>query len=97
VKSAAAGFLCAVDCGEVGWAVQRSGAGRTVAGEAVAAHAGVETHKKIGEPVAAGETIFTVYAEQEARLEPVAEMLSRCFTLGSEPPAAAPLIYKIVV
>jgi pyrimidine-nucleoside phosphorylase len=97
VKSAAAGFLSAVDCGEVGWAVQRSGAGRTVAGEAVAAHAGVETHKKLGDPVAAGETIFTVYAEQEARLEPVAEMLSRCFTLGSEPPAPAPLIYKIVV
>ena len=82
---------------QIGWAVQRSGAGRTRPGEAVSAHAGVETHKKIGEPVAAGETIFTVYAEQEARLEPVAEMLSRCFTLGSEPPAAAPLIYKIVV
>jgi pyrimidine-nucleoside phosphorylase len=97
VKSGAAGFLCAVDCGEVGWAVQRSGAGRTAPGEAVAAHAGVETHKKVGDPVAAGETLFTVYAEQEARLEPVAAMLSRCFTLGSKPPAPAPLIEKIVV
>lgn len=97
VKSASAGFLCAIDCGEVGWAVQRSGAGRTAPGEAVAAHAGVETHKKVGDPVAAGETLFTVYAEQEARLEPVAGMLSRCFTLGSKPPEPAPLIEKIVV
>jgi pyrimidine-nucleoside phosphorylase len=97
VKSAAAGFLCTVDCGEVGWAVQRSGAGRTAPGEAVAAHAGVETHKKVGDPVAAGETLFTVYAEQEARLEPVAEMLSRCFTLGAKPPEPVPLIEKIVV
>ena len=97
VKSAATGFLCTVDCGEVGWAVQRSGAGRTAPGEAVAAHAGVETHKKVGDPVAAGETLFTVYAEQEARLAPVAAMLSRCFTLGSKPPEPAPLIEKIVV
>ncbi len=51
--------------------MQRSGAGRTVPGEAVSAHAGVETHKKVGDPVAAGDTLFTVYVEEEARLESV--------------------------
>jgi thymidine phosphorylase len=51
----------------------------------------------VGDRVAAGETMFTVYAEQEARLEPVAEMLSRCYTLGSAPPDPVPLIEKIVV
>ena len=48
-------------------------------GEAVSAHAGVETHKKLGDPVAAGETLFTVYVEDEARLESVAAILNRCF------------------
>src|SRR5580658_1755644 len=61
VKSPSGGFLSVVDCGQIGWAVQRSGAGRTVPGEAVSAHAGVETHKKLGDPVAAGDPIFTVY------------------------------------
>jgi pyrimidine-nucleoside phosphorylase len=96
IKSPSAGYLAVVDCGQVGWAVQRSGAGRTVPGEAVSAHAGVETHKKVGDPVATGDTLFTVYAEQEARLEPVAATLSRCFTLSAEPPVPQPLIYKVI-
>jgi len=96
VKSPSAGFLSVVDCGQIGWAVQRSGAGRTVPGEKVSAHAGVETHKKLGDPVAAGDTLFTVYVEQEARLQPAAEILSRCFTLSSQPPSPQPLIYKVI-
>jgi pyrimidine-nucleoside phosphorylase len=96
VKSPSAGFLSLVDCGQVGWAVQRSGAGRTVPGEAVSAHAGVETHKKVGDPVAAGDTLFTVYVEQEERLESVAATLSGCYTLSAQPPPPQPLIYKVV-
>jgi pyrimidine-nucleoside phosphorylase len=96
VKSPSAGFLFAVDCDQVGWAVQRAGAGRTVPGEAVSAHAGVETHKKVGDAVAAGETLFTVYVEQEARLESVVATLSQCFTLSPKPPAPEPLIYKVI-
>jgi pyrimidine-nucleoside phosphorylase len=96
VKSSSTGFLASVDCDQLGWAVQRSGAGRTVPGEAVSAHAGVETHKKVGDPVAAGDTIFTVYVEDEARLAPVAALLEQCFTLSTEPPAPAPLVYQVV-
>jgi pyrimidine-nucleoside phosphorylase len=96
VKALSAGFLSAIDCEQVGWAVQRSGAGRTAPGEAVAAHAGVETHKKIGDTVAAGDTMFTVFAEQEERLQPVASMLERCFTLSVEAPAPLPLVYEVI-
>jgi thymidine phosphorylase len=96
VKSPSAGFLSNVDCHQVGWAVQRSGAGRTVPGEAVSAHAGVETHKKLGDHVAAGETLFTVYVEDDARLESVAAILNRSFTLSAEPPAPEPLIYQVI-
>jgi len=96
VRSTSAGFLASFDCDQVGWAVQRSGAGRTVPGEAVSAHAGVETHKKVGDPVAAGDTIFTVYVEDEARLPSVAATLNHCFTLSAEPPAPEPLIYRVI-
>jgi pyrimidine-nucleoside phosphorylase len=96
VKSPSAGFLSLVDCEQIGWAVQRSGAGRTRAGEAVSAHAGVEMHKKIGDPIAAGETLFTVYVEEEWRLEPVAGILRQCFTLSAEAPSPVPLIYKVI-
>jgi pyrimidine-nucleoside phosphorylase len=96
VRSTSAGFLASVDCDQVGWAVQRSGAGRTVPGEAVSAHAGVETHKKVGDPVAAGDTIFTVYVEDEARLPSVAATLNQCFMLSAEPPAPEPLVYQVI-
>src|SRR3984957_212516 len=96
IKSPSAGFLSAIDCNQAGWAVQRSGAGRNVPGEAVSAHAGVETHKKVGDQVAAGEALFTVYAEDEARLEPAAAILNCCFTLSDEPPAPEPLIHQVI-
>jgi pyrimidine-nucleoside phosphorylase len=96
VKSPSAGFLASVNCDQVGWAVQRSGAGRTVPGEAVSAHAGVETHKKVGDPVAAGDTIFTLYVEDEARLPSVAATLNQCFTLSAELPAPEPLVYQVI-
>jgi len=96
ILSPSAGFLSSVDCDQVGWAVQRSGAGRTAPGEAVSAHAGVETHKKIGDPVAAGETLFTVYLEDEARLPSVIALLSRCFTVSAEPPPPSPLVYRVI-
>jgi pyrimidine-nucleoside phosphorylase len=62
----------------------------------VSAHAGVETHKKIGDSVGAGDTLFTVHVEEEWRLEPVAGILRQCFTLSAEPPSPAPLIYKVI-
>jgi len=96
ITSSSAGFLASVDCHQVGWAVQRSGAGRTAAGEAVSAHAGVESHKKVGDPVTAGDTIFTVYVEDEARLPSVVATLNQCFTVSAAPPAPEPLVYRVV-
>jgi pyrimidine-nucleoside phosphorylase len=97
IKSPSAGYLSAVDCLQVGLAVQRAGAGRSVPGETVSAHAGVETHKKLGDHVAAGDTLFTAYVEDEQRLELVAATLDKCFTLSAEPPALEPLIYQVIV
>jgi pyrimidine-nucleoside phosphorylase len=96
VKSSSAGFLTSVDCHQVGWAVQKAGAGRMVPGEAVAAHAGVEVHKKIGDPVAVGEPLFTVYLEDDRRLEGVVSILDHCCTLSSHPPELEPLIYQVL-
>jgi pyrimidine-nucleoside phosphorylase len=96
IKSSSAGYLASVDCFEAGLAVQRSGAGRNVPGEAVAAHAGVETHKKLGDYVAAGDAVFTAFVEEEARLPSVAATLEKCFTVSPEPPSLDPLVYQVI-
>jgi thymidine phosphorylase len=67
-----------------------------VPGEAVSAHAGVESHKKVGDPVAVGDTIFTVYVENEARLPPVVATLNQAFTVSAQPPAPEPLVYRVI-
>jgi pyrimidine-nucleoside phosphorylase len=96
IKASSAGFLSCVDCFQVGWAVQRSGAGRSVPGEAVSPHAGIETHKKIGDKVAIGDTLFTVYLEDDRRFASVAATLERCCTISADPPTPEPLVYRVV-
>jgi thymidine phosphorylase len=50
----------------------------------------------VGDPVAQGDTIFTVYVEDEACLPSVAATLNQCFTLSAEPPALEPLVYRVI-
>ncbi len=66
------GFLAAIDTTAVGWAVQRLGAGRSHAKDALDPHAGLEVHAKLGDAVSAGQPIYTLYAAHADRfLEPL--------------------------
>ena len=49
------GYLSAMDCKQVGWAVQRLGAGRAKPGDPVSAHAGIEMHAKLGDRITKGQ------------------------------------------
>src|SRR5277367_4320542 len=54
LKAETAGYLASMDCTEVGWAIQRLGAGRLKPGDPVSAHAGIEMHIKLGKKVTPG-------------------------------------------
>jgi thymidine phosphorylase len=56
----------------------------------------VANHKKVGDHVTAGETLFTIFVEDETRLEAVAAILNRCYTLSDAQPAPDPLIYQVI-
>ena len=56
------GFISAMDTTEIGWAVQRTGAGREKAGEPVDPHAGILFHARRGAHVEKGQPIATLYA-----------------------------------
>ena len=64
-KAPRAGYLSGMDCKQVGWAVQRLGAGRAKPGDPVSAHAGIESHAKLGDKLEAGQPIFTLFSEDE--------------------------------
>jgi pyrimidine-nucleoside phosphorylase len=96
LKSQSVGYVAAMDCRQVGWAVQRLGAGRAKPGDPVSAHAGIEMHAKIGDLVEPGQPIVTLFSEDAALLEEPEEMLRGTIRIASERPASNPLVREVV-
>jgi thymidine phosphorylase len=90
------GYLAQVDCTQVGWAVQRLGAGRERAGEPVSAHAGLEMHVKLGNRVEAGERLCTLFADNDSRFSEPEAILRQALLVADEPTPAEPLIQEII-
>ena len=90
------GFLAGMDCKQVGWAIQRLGAGRAVPGGPVSAHAGLESHARLGDRVSAGQRIFTLFTEDAALLAPAAQMIEATLVFSDTAPSPAPLIHDII-
>ncbi len=85
-----------MDCTEVGWAVQRLGAGRARPSDPVSAHAGIEIHAKIGERILRGQPLVTLFAEDESLLAEPLEMLRATYQIASSRPADKPLVRDII-
>ncbi|MCX8554254.1 MULTISPECIES: thymidine phosphorylase [Mycobacteriaceae] len=68
VVASHSGVMGDIDAMAVAMAVWRLGAGRAQPGDPVQAGAGLYLHRRSGEPVAAGETLFTLYTETPERL-----------------------------
>jgi len=96
LKASRAGYLSGMDCTEVGWAVQRLGAGRTKPGDPVSAHAGIESHAKIGTKLEEGQPIFTLYSEDAALLDEPYRMLAATVEISDTKPTPQPLIREII-
>ena len=90
------GYLAGMDCKEVGWAVQRLGAGRNKPGEPVSAHAGIETHAKLGTHVEQGQPLFTLFSEDPALLDQPFQMLESTVEISSTPPLRHPLVREVI-
>ena len=90
------GYLAGMDCTEVGWAVQRLGAGRVKPGDAVSTHAGIEVHAKLGDRVEAGQPLVTLFGEDEALLEEPYEMLRATYRIAAEQPVLRPIVQELI-
>jgi pyrimidine-nucleoside phosphorylase len=82
----APGVITAMDTTEIGWAVQRTGAGRAKAGAPVDPHAGIEFHARRGARVEPGQPIATLYATDEAHIDEPARRLKAAIEISAEPP-----------
>ena len=84
------GYIADMDTTAIGWAVQRTGAGRETAGEPVDPHAGLVFHARRGAYIEQGQPFATLYATTTAQLaEPIA-ILKQAIHFSKTPPHPVP-------
>lgn len=89
------GYIASMDTTAIGWAVQRTGAGREKAGEPVDPHAGIIFHARRGARVEKGQPIATLYATTAAMLPEPLELLKQAITIAATAPEPVPLVTRI--
>jgi thymidine phosphorylase len=86
------GTMGSIDAMAVGLTVWRLGAGRSRPGERVQSGAGLVIHRRPGDPVAAGEALFTLYTETPERFEAAMAELDGGWSVGDSAAPERPLI-----
>ena len=92
VTAGTGGVMGDIDAMAVAMAAWRLGAGRAAPGQPVQFGAGVRIHRRPGEPVAAGEQLFTLYTDTADRLAPALAELESGWSVGAAAPEIGPLI-----
>jgi pyrimidine-nucleoside phosphorylase len=96
LQAGATGYLHSTDCKQIGWAVQRLGAGRAKPGDPVSAHAGIEMHAKIGDHLTHDQPLATLFADSDVQLEEAAEMIRQAIHITPAPPPHRNLVREVV-
>ncbi len=78
----------------IGQATMLLGAGRARIDSIIDPAVGVILHKKVGDPVDAGEPLCTVYFNDTAALEPAIAMINDAYRVGDGPVESPPLIVE---
>ncbi|WP_421874835.1 thymidine phosphorylase [Mycolicibacterium wolinskyi] len=86
------GVMGDIDAMGVAMAAWRLGAGRAQPGEPVQFGAGVRIHRRPGEPVSAGETLFSLYTDTPDRFPAALAELDGAWAVGESAPADPPLL-----
>jgi pyrimidine-nucleoside phosphorylase len=95
LKAWTSGYVAKMNTMELGWAVQRLGAGREKAGEPVDPHAGIEFHARRGARVEVGQPLATLYATNETLLAEPIEFIKRAISFSDDAPDEVPLVSHI--
>lgn len=96
VPAQTGGWVKRIHAEDVGLTSMRLGGGRAAKDDIIDLAVGVVLHKKVGDPVAPGESLGTVHARTEAAAREAADMLRACFEIGPEKVQRAPFIKGVV-
>jgi pyrimidine-nucleoside phosphorylase len=90
------GYIAGVDAAQVGMTSVELGAGRAKKGDPIDYAVGLIVHRKVGDQVRAGEVLFTVHANDEAKLAAAEKRLLASVEWSEAPVKPLPLFYGVV-
>ena len=96
VPSPASGYVRHIAATDVGLVAMRLGGGRATKDSSIDHGVGIVLHKKVDEPVAAGESLATIHAADEPAARKAVAELTACYTITPDAPPAAPFIKAII-
>lgn len=96
LKADRSGFVSRLDARKVGEVVRDLGAGRFTKVDTLDYDVGVDCLKKPGETIWPGSLLARIHARTGASADDALVRLAAAFVFSDEPPAASPLIVKII-
>ena len=97
VSSAKAGYVASMQCEQIGTACVILGGGRERKEDSVDPAVGIVLHKKVGDRVAAGEALATVYYNAESNAARARQLIeASCEITNSAPLTKRPLIHQVI-
>ena len=94
VPATRSGYLAAVNAAEIGMAVVDLGGGRKEKGDPIDHSVGVIVHYKVGDLVQKDTPLFTIHANDEAKLAAARQRVLAAHTISNTPVQRLPLFYK---
>src|SRR5258708_4091962 len=88
IKSPSNGYIAATNCMEFGVALAMLGGGREKKEDQIDPGVGLEFHKRIGDRIAAGETLVTMFYNSDGKLAEATDRIANTFVFSEQPAPA---------
>lgn len=96
VKSENEGYINKIDAYKIAYACKILGAGREKKTDDIDYSVGIYLNKKHGELCKSGETLFTIYSNDEEKTKQAQSLCNEAFELSAQTPQKEDLIYKVI-
>jgi pyrimidine-nucleoside phosphorylase len=94
--AASAGYVSHINAQGVGLVSMHLGGGRATKEDEIDLSVGVVLHKKVGDCVAPGQSLGTIYAQTQQAAQQAVLQLQGCYTITEEPVVRQPFIKGVV-
>ncbi len=96
VPAPSSGHVTTIDAAEIGRTAAGLGGGRAMKGDAIDHAVGLVVHRKVGDELAEGDALFTVYASGKSDLAEAESRALEAHVIGPEPVDPIPLFHKTI-